>query len=99
MSTSTSVATKTKIKVKPITMWRVVFLNDNHTPMDFVMAVLIKMFHKSAEEAHRITMTVHETGRGVVALYAEEIAKQKAYDVVQVAKQNGYPLTAIAEQA
>jgi ATP-dependent Clp protease adaptor protein ClpS len=97
MTTSTSTETETKTSLKPVTRWRVVFHNDDFTPMDFVVAVLVRLYSKSMEDAELIAQSIHETGRGIAGVYSQEIAMQKASDTVKVAKANGHPLLATAE--
>jgi len=96
---STALATETTTKIKPITMWRVVFNNDDYTPMDFVIAVLVQLYGKSIAEAEEITMAIHKNGRGIAGVYTKEIAEQKAADTVRVARSHQHPLFAFAESA
>jgi ATP-dependent Clp protease adaptor protein ClpS len=101
MSTDTSIDIEIKgdTKTKLPNFWRVVFINDDYTPMDFVTHVLISLFSKSAEEANDIMLTVHTKGRAQVGLYPKEIAMQKCLEVRQVAEFNGHPLLSVAEEA
>ena len=80
-------------------MWRVVMLNDDYTPFDFVIDVLTTLYHKSFEEAEAIAMSIHEKGRGVAGVYTKEIALQKSHDTIRVAKAHGHPLKTVAEEA
>lgn len=77
--------------------YRVVILNDNYTPMDFVVIVLETVFLKSPSEAYGIMMRVHRDGRGVAGVYPFEIAETKAARVDREAQANGYPLRATVE--
>lgn len=99
MATTTVTQTETKTKIKPVNMWRVVFLNDDYTPMDFVVAVLMRLYNKNYEEAEQITMAIHQAGKGIAGIYTKEIAEQKVADTLRVAKLNGHPLLAVAEEA
>lgn len=99
MSTSTATDTVTVTKTKTVQLWRVILLNDDYTPMDFVIQVLTQLYHKNEEEAEDITMAIHHQGRGVAGIYTQEIAMQKANDTIKVARMNGHPLTAVAEEA
>ena len=78
---------------------QVVLLNDDYTTMDFVMEVLETVFHKSPAEAYRIMLMVHTQGRGVCGVYTWEVAETKADAVISLARQSGYPLRAVVEEA
>jgi ATP-dependent Clp protease adaptor protein ClpS len=99
MTTSTATQTETKTQLKPVSMWRVVFHNDDFTPMDFVIAVLMRLYGKNFEEAEFIAQSIHRAGRGVAGVYTKEIALQKAADTIRTAQANGHPLLATAEEA
>ena len=77
----------------------VVLLNDNYTTKDFVVEILIVIFHKKPEEANRIMHSVHHRGRGVVGVYTWDIAQTKVNQVHSMAKQYEYPLKCIVEEA
>ncbi|MCL2205324.1 MAG: ATP-dependent Clp protease adaptor ClpS [Treponema sp.] len=77
----------------------VVLLNDDYTTKDFVVDVLRMIFHKSPEEANRIMLSVHNSGRGVVGAYTWDIANTKAWQVHSVAKEHDYPLRCVVEEA
>ena len=77
----------------------VVYLNDEKTPMDFVIQSLIKHFQYNKEQAAKMTETIHNSGKGVVALYNFEIAEQKATEVKVDAVQHGHPLEIKVEAA
>lgn len=98
MSTATVLDTKTKQKIKPVNMWRVVLLNDDFTPIDFVIDVLTQLFNKSVDDAMNIATHVHEKGKGIAGVYIREIAQQKASDACRVAKAHGHPLKTVAEE-
>ena len=89
--------TITKHKVKKPKRYAVIFHNDDFTTMDFVVFVLMKMFHKSHEDASRIMINVHKNGHDIVDIYTKEIAEEKAADTIEVATANGFPLLATAE--
>lgn len=95
----TTAVTKTHIKTKIPGLWRVVLHNDDYTPMDFVVAVLIQIFQKNINEARSIMLTVHIKGRAQVGLYTLEIAMQKVSEVMHVAEINGHPLLATSEES
>jgi ATP-dependent Clp protease adaptor protein ClpS len=72
--------------------YKVVIYNDNITPVDFVVALLIKIFHHSEPSAFDVTMKVHTDGSGVAGVYGYEIAEQKGAESTAMARQNGFPL-------
>lgn len=73
-------------------MYRVVFVNDDTTPMDFVVAVLVEVFGHAVKAATRIMLKVHEEGSGTAGTYPHEIAEAKAVETVAKARLHGYPL-------
>ncbi|MCL2232392.1 MAG: ATP-dependent Clp protease adaptor ClpS [Treponema sp.] len=77
----------------------VILLNDDFTTRDFVVEILMLIFHKSHEEANRIMLNVHHRGRGVVGAYTWDIAHTKACQVHAIAKEHDYPLRCIVEEA
>jgi len=91
--------TKTKIKTAKPKMYRVIFLNDDFTPMEFVTEILQQIFSKSRAEATAIMLEVHNFGKSIVGTYTCEIAEQKVYETMENAKISGYPLSAITEPA
>jgi ATP-dependent Clp protease adaptor protein ClpS len=97
-SVDTTVTTTTVVKTNKLKLWRVVLHNDDYTPMDFVIAILVRFFYKTEQDAQFITDNIHHTGKGVAGVYTQEIAQQKAADTVKVARANKHPLMATAEQ-
>lgn len=95
MST-TAIQTITKTEnvtgVKEPERYRVVILNDNSTPMEFVIELLKLIFHHSQEAAVQIMMQVHQNGKGTAGVYSYEVAEQKAMESTQIARTNGHPL-------
>lgn len=79
-------------------LYRVVLLNDDFTTKDFVVAVLVTVFHKSGEDAMTIMEDVHKKGRGVVGAYSYDIAATRCLQVHEAARQNGFPLRCVMEQ-
>jgi ATP-dependent Clp protease adaptor protein ClpS len=73
-------------------LYKVILQNDDHTPMDFVIALLVHIFKHTEDRAKEITMQVHEEGAGVAGIYPYEIAEQKALDATNMARLNGFPL-------
>ena len=76
----------------------VIFHNDDYTPRDFVVYVLQDVFNKPFDQAERIMLSVHNEGTGIAGVYRFEIAEQKAYDTVVLAKENQYPLKITVEE-
>jgi ATP-dependent Clp protease adaptor protein ClpS len=83
---------KIKIKNKEPGLYKVVFLNDDKTPMEFVVSLLIELFKHTEKTATDITMQIHEQGSGVVGVYSYEIAEQKALEATSLSRDNGFPL-------
>ncbi|NPA61271.1 MAG: ATP-dependent Clp protease adaptor ClpS [Epsilonproteobacteria bacterium] len=79
--------------------YKVILHNDDYTTMEFVIEVLVKVFHKSIVESEQIMLTVHKKGKAVCGIYTYDIAQTKVYQVRQLAKENGFPLLATFEQA
>ncbi|NYT24211.1 ATP-dependent Clp protease adapter ClpS [Alcaligenaceae bacterium] len=84
-------------RLAPPPMYQVVLLNDDYTPMDFVIVVVQHVFGKSLEEASRIMLKVHHEGRGVVGVYTRDIAATRVESVIQLARMNQHPLQCIME--
>lgn len=79
-------------KLKRPDMYRIVLLNDDYTPREFVVWVLIKVFHKSEEEGTRIMLEAHTRGKSIVGVYTYDIARTKVMQVDNLAKQHEHPL-------
>jgi ATP-dependent Clp protease adaptor protein ClpS len=88
----------TKSRSKTPSMYRVLLLNDDFTPMDFVIHVLQKFFLKNMNDATTIMLQVHQQGAGVAGVFTYEIAETKVYQVNQAAKQNEHPLKCTLEK-
>lgn len=89
---------KEKLKYKEPNMWKVVFMNDDFTPMDFVVAMLQKYHNKDVESAKKIMMDVHEKGKGIAGTYTHEIAETKMFMVNSRAQISGFPLKNVIEE-
>ncbi|MBN1196659.1 MAG: ATP-dependent Clp protease adapter ClpS [Candidatus Aminicenantes bacterium] len=85
--------------VRPPRMYRVVLHNDDYTSMDFVVDVLISVFHKPAAEATRIMLDVHRQGHGVCGTYIPDVARTKAGEVRRRARKQQFPLRCTCEPA
>ena len=92
-------ATKKKTALKSPNKYMVVFLNDNVTPMEYVIQVLMTYFNKSTEEANVITLEVHEKGRSIAGAYSYEVAEQKCIETVTDARKHNYPLDVVMEES
>jgi ATP-dependent Clp protease adaptor protein ClpS len=96
---SGSVKERTDVKRDIPRLYKVILLNDDYTTMEFVVSVLESIFQKSPAEAYRIMMDVHVNGRGVAGVYEWQIAETKAETVIVMARDAGFPLKAVAEEA
>lgn len=94
----TSVITRTKSRVQKPSLYRVLLLNDDYTPMDFVIHVLERFFQKSREDAMRIMMHVHNHGVGECGIYTYEVAETKVTQVMDFARQHQHPLQCVMEK-
>jgi ATP-dependent Clp protease adaptor protein ClpS len=92
------VITRTETKTKKPSLYKVLLLNDDYTPMEFVVHVLQQFFAKSAEEATRIMLHVHQKGVGVCGVYTFEIAETKVTQVMDFAKKHQQPLQCTMEK-
>lgn len=99
MSTNATVQTETKHAVKTPSFWKIVMHNDDYTPMDFVVEVLMHVFHKPEDEAQVLMMRIHQTGRANIGLYTREVALAKTDLVRKLAEDHGHPLLVTAEEA
>ncbi len=93
-----AVVTEKQPEVKRPPMYRVLLLNDDYTPMDFVVLVLKRYFHKTTEQATKIMLDVHYEGAGVAGIYTSEIAETKVSVVNDYARSEGHPLMCTLEQ-
>lgn len=87
-----------KIQVKKPPLFKVVLLNDDFTPMEFVVQVLREVFHKSEAESVSIMLEVHTKGAGICGVYTRDVAETKAEIVVAIARKQEYPLQCLVEQ-
>ena len=78
--------------------FRVVLLNDDYTPMDFVVLVLVRFFRKTEQEATEIMLAVHNQGKGIAGVFPFEVAETKAMQCNQFAKHNNFPLKTVVEK-
>ncbi len=97
--TGTGIATKTRAKTKQPTPYRVLMLNDDYTPMEFVVLCLQRFFRMDMEEATRVMLHVHQRGVGVCGVFSYEVAETKVSQVMDFARQNQHPLQCTLEKA
>ena len=92
------VALQTRTRTKRPAMYKVLMLNDDYTPMEFVVHVLERFFQKNREEATRIMLHVHRRGVGVCGVFTYEVAETKVTQVMDLARQNQHPLQCTIEK-
>ncbi len=97
-ATQEQTLTRFKPKLKKPSMYKVILLNDDFTPMDFVILILKRFFRKPEEEASQIMLQVHHQGAGVAGIYSHEIAETKVYLVNEFARSHQHPLKCIMEE-
>ena len=98
MATNTDYELSDEVMVKHPKKYKVFILNDDYTSMDFVVDILISVFHKSYEQAENIMLEVHKKDRGLCGVYSHEIAETKVMQVLRKAKDSGFPLKATMEE-
>ena len=94
----TGLVTKTRPKTKKPSLYKVLLLNDDYTPMEFVVHVLERYFNKGRDDATRIMLHVHQKGVGICGVYTYEVAETKVTQVMDFARQNGHPLQCTLEK-
>ncbi len=94
----TGVVTKTKPKTKKPSLYKVLLLNDDYTPMEFVVHVLEQIFNKSRGDAVKIMLHVHQNGVGICGVFTFEVAETKVTQVIDYARQNQHPLQCTMEK-
>jgi ATP-dependent Clp protease adaptor protein ClpS len=92
-------ATKTRAKAKKPSQYKVLMLNDDYTPMEFVVLVLKRFFSMDLEQATRVMLHVHQRGVGVCGIFTYEVAETKVNQVMDFARQNQHPLQCTLEKA
>ena len=99
MAVKESAREQTRERIKIPRQYQVLIYNDDFTPMDFVVEILIDIFHKGIPEAERLMLTVHESGRAVIGAYPYDIAVTKVQTALGLAKEQGYPFRMTLEEA
>ena len=96
MSQQTVVTPRTKTKTKPKVerpkLWKVILLNDDYTPREFVVMVLKAVFRMNEDQAYNVMMTAHQRGACVIAVFTKDVADTKAKEATELGKSKGYPL-------
>lgn len=98
-NSQTGTLTQTRPKTKQPSLYKVILLNDDFTPMDFVVHILRKFFRKNEAEANSIMLQVHHQGAGIAGIFSHEVAETKVYLVNEYSRQNQHPLKCILEKS
>jgi ATP-dependent Clp protease adaptor protein ClpS len=93
----TTVLERRPQKTKPPQMFQVVLLNDDYTPMEFVVAVIQEFFNKDRESATQIMLKIHMEGKGICGVYSKDVAATKVDRVMEAAQKSGHPLQCVSE--
>jgi ATP-dependent Clp protease adaptor protein ClpS len=97
-NTGTGIVTKTRPKTKKPSLYKVLLLNDDYTPMEFVVHILEKIFGKSREEAEVVMLHVHRHGVGICGVFTFEVAETKVAQVIEFARRHQHPLQCTMEK-
>ena len=84
--------TRTKTKAERPKLWKVILLNDDYTPREFVVTVLKAVFRMNEDQAYNVMMTAHQRGACVIAVFTKDVADTKAKEATELGKSKGYPL-------
>lgn len=98
MAINTDLELYNEVKIKHPKKYKVFLLNDDYTSMDFVIDILMSIFHRTFAQAEQIMLDIHKKERGLCGVYTHEIAETKVMQVKKKAKDNGFPLRAIMEE-
>jgi ATP-dependent Clp protease adaptor protein ClpS len=96
---TTGVAVQSRVRAKKPSLYKVIMLNDDYTPMEFVVMVLERFFNKNEDEATQIMLHVHQKGVGVCGVFTYEVAETKVTQVMDSAKEHQHPLQCTLEKA
>jgi len=91
-SEKTATGTRSQTRLQYPSKYNVIFHNDDFTPMEFVVSLLVEVFDRTLEQAKDITIKIHETGQGIAGTYYYEVAEQKQQETVVLSRHNGHPL-------
>jgi ATP-dependent Clp protease adaptor protein ClpS len=98
MTTDVKIDEKITVAIQPPRLWKVIFLNDDQTPMEFVIELLTGIFKHNEATAKDLTLEIHNTGCAVAGVYTHEIAETKGIESTHLARSNGFPLQITLEQ-
>lgn len=98
MEANIQIKDKTKIMVKPPHNYKVIMYNDDFTTMEFVVDILVRIFHKNMEEATIIMLDVHKKGKGIAGIYPYDMAKTKVARALREAREYGFPFKMTVEE-
>ena len=93
----TQILTEERVEVKESPMYRLILVNDDYTPMDFVVWLIENVFHKPKEESVRLMLNVHQAGRAICGIYPYDVARTKVYQVKSLAQKHEHPLECLME--
>jgi ATP-dependent Clp protease adaptor protein ClpS len=99
LSTKKELAFEDELSLMEPKQYKVLLLNDDYTSMDFVIEVLMSIFHKTYQEAEKIMLDVHRKDKGVCGVFTYEVAETKVMQVSKLAREQGFPLKATMEEA
>ncbi len=98
MTAEAKIEEKIVVALQPPKLWKVVFHNDDQTPMEFVIELLTSVFKHSENTAKELTLEIHNTGCAVAGIYTHEVAETKGIESTQLARSNGFPLQITLEE-
>ena len=98
MATDVKIDEKITVSLQPPKLWKVIFLNDDQTPMEFVIELLTTIFKHSDAGARDLTLEIHNSGSAVVGVYNHEVAEQRGIEATQISRSNGFPLKITIEE-
>ena len=98
MESNISTIEKNKVKIKVPRHFKVIMHNDDFTTMEFVVDVLVNIFNKKIDEANKIMIDVHKSGKGIAGIYPYDIAVSKASTAMNIAKEEGFPFKLSVEE-
>lgn len=98
MSTDTVVEEKVVVALQPPKLWKVIFLNDDQTPMEFVIELLMGIFKHTESDARNITLEIHNDGSAVAGIFPFEVAEQRGRECTDLSRANGFPLRIQVEE-
>ena len=99
MTTDVDIDEKIKLDIQEPSVYNVIMLNDDTTPIEWVMGILKEIFRHSTSDAEALTMKIHNEGSAIAGTYKYEIAEQKSIESVNASRNNGFPLQLKAEEA